>query len=408
MFALFLMSRAALAADCEVITDGSTYISRNEVKCYIVRDCVFEKIRPLQESSYVIQFLYSDSWEPATDVTITGVTLSQCTGDFGCFQAHVSGSLTISQNCVHSCSGSYMFHGLAMTNENTPITVNETSLVSCSDAEYPTLLSGFYLQGIGVNPITAKVGVANVNVTGCHLMTSQQNDAVIYTQEAMTSLRMLTLVGNSGANLISCCKSSKDNLVSEIEMTNAVANNMLKGALRSSVSKVDWSHGVFKENQFRALLTFYSNVQTTVTLSDSVFDKLPDNTDGVTTQNVQTQPNPTTHDIAALNTALCPGNFQDEEVPPVESPSEEGPGPDTATGEEDVDGTGDGSEPAIDQKPSTEDTGNQGGGDRLSGGEIAGIVVGVCAAIAIAAVVVVLLLVKRKKGERLQSFSDDV
>lgn len=407
MFALFLMSRAALAADCEVITDGSTYISRNEMKCYIVRDCVFEKITPPQ-GSYVIQFLYryhQDSWEYATDVTITGVTLSQCTGDFGCFQAYVSGSLTISQNCVHSCSGSYMFHGLAMTNENTPITVNETSLVSCSDAQNRTLWSGFYLQG---SQVTAKVGVANVNVTECHLMTSN-NDAVIYTQEAMTSLRMLTLVGNSGTtNLISCCKSSKGNLVSEIEMTNAVANNMLKGALRSSVSKVDWSHGVFKENEFPALLTFDSNVQTTVTLSDSVFDKLPDNTNDVTIENVQTQENPTTHDIAALNTALCPGNFQDEEVPPVESPSEEGPGPDTATGEEDVDGTGDGSEPAIDQKPSTEDTGNQGGGDRLSGGEIAGIVVGVCAAIAIAAVVVVLLPVKRKKGERLQSFSDDV
>ena len=405
MFALFLMSRAALAADCDVITGTVTEsVSRDEVKCYIVRDCVFEKVH-IPERSYLIQLGVSNV---VTDVTITGVTLDQCTGGFDCFFSYFSGSLTISGTCVYSCSCSgNLFHGYAMRNENIPIAVNETSLVACAEKETTELQNGFYLQGFSVK---ANVDVANVNTTGCHLMTSQEKGGIVHTEDAIVSLRMLTLVGNSGSYALSSGFMNQDSSVlsSKIEMTNVVENEK-RAFLWTSVTTVTWSNGVFKGNSCPSFVTFPTYgvpVPSTVTLIDSVFDKQPDTMSSVTTQNVQTQENPTTHDIAALNTALCPGNFKDEEVPPVDTSSGEEPGPDTATGDENVDGTGDDTDPAIDQKPSTED--NQGGG-RLSGGEIAGIVVGVCAAIAIAiaAVVAVLLLVRRKKGERLQSCSDE-
>lgn len=413
MLWIFLFLQAVLADDCEIISDGSQPIKKDESKCFIIRDCVFRQLTVdtgVWGESYVIQLGY---WNSATSVTVTGITMTDCFGSDGCFSTYTSGPVAISQVCIHNClSEGSIISAVSNINPDIALSANETSFVSCGEREGNVAIMKL-LSLDGFNGIVASVSISNINVSGCNIGASTGCE-MISSDTAVASLRMLTISNSycgsyNGGSVFGVNGQFGTAQSGTIEMVNVVANEV-NTVLKTLGQSLVWSDSVFKQNTYQQFATEPTNDATSITLKDCLTDKEISGTTYLTTENVQVQEDPATKEISGLNTALCPGIAGDEEefdptsIPTAEeeeqdSPSENLPDQDTAT-------------LTLEDSPSEPDDGIPvGPGDdsnnnkRLSGGEIAGIVIGFCAAVGLIVVGAFMLFAKRRKDALLESES---
>lgn len=411
----FLFLQAVLADDCEIISDGSNPIKRDEAKCFIIRDCVFKQITVDTGEwgeKYVIQLGY---WNSATSVTVTGITMTDCLGTDGCFSTYTSGPVAISQVCIHSClSEGSIISAVSNVNPDIALSANETSFVSCGEREgNVAIMKLLALDGSGT--MVASVSISNINVSGCNIGTSTGSE-MISSDTALASLRMLTITNSycgtsNGGSVFGVNGLYGMDQSGTIEMVNVIANEV--NTVLKTLGQATWSDSVFKQNKYQQFATEPSyGAKTKITLKDCYTDQEISGTDYLTIENVIVQEDPATKEISGLNTALCPGNAGDEEeegnptsIPTAEeeeeqnSPSENLPDEDSPTRTLEDSPT----EPddQIPVGPGDDSTNNK----RLSGGEIAGIVIGVCAAVALIAVGAFMLFAKRRKDALLESES---
>ena len=408
----FLFLQAVLADDCEIITDGSSRIFRDTPNCFVIRDCIFQQITTDTETSefYVIQL---GSMKSMTGVTVTGITMTDCSASSGCFLTYSSGPVAISHVCVHNCAtDGAIFSAWATEKTEVDLSTNETSFVSCGEREgYLTITKLLELNG--VRATIASVSISNINVSGCNIGTSTGSE-MISSDTAVAFLRMLTVsnsyCGNyNGGSVFGVNGMSGTDQSGTIEMVNVVANEF-NTALKT-VGQATWSDSVFKQNKYQQFATSGQGAKTQITLKDCYTDREISGTDYLTIQNVIVQEDPATKEISGLNTALCPGNGGDEEeegnptsIPTAEeeeeqnSPSEN---PDEDTPTRTLEDSPTEPDDQIPVGPGDDSTNNK----RLSGGEIAGIVIGVCAAVGLIAVGAFMLFAKRRKDALLESES---